>query len=177
MVEPAESKPARPRRRRGPAAVADLLGEVLGPAARRRGFATLDLFAHWADIVGAAYADTTRPDRLLWPRRLDDAGEAAFEPATLTVRCEGSRALLFQHEAPQILERINAMFGFPAVARIRVVQRPIERPPSRRPPRLRPLTRAEEDRVAGLVAEIADDRLREALLRLGRAVVAAPRPT
>ena len=163
------------RRRRGPEPVGDLIGDVLAPAAKKRGFASTDLFAHWPDIVGAAYADATRPERLSWPRRLDDGGEAAFEPATLIVRCEGARALLFQHDAPRILERINAHFGFPAVARLKIVQKPIERLGPARPPRLRALGAAEEARVDGLTAGIEDEGLRTALARLGRAVAASRR--
>ena len=163
------------RRRRGPEPVGDLIGDVLAPSAKKRGFASTDLYSHWPDSVGAAYADATRPERLSWPRRLDDGGEVAFEPATLIVRCEGARALLFQHDAPRILERINAHFGFPAVARLKIVQKPIERLGSARPPRLRALGAAEEARVDGLTAGIEDEGLRAALARLGRAVVASRR--
>lgn len=168
----ASPNPPRPtgRRRRGPAPVGELLGDVLGPAAKKRGFASTDLFTHWADIVGGSYADATRPERLSWPRRLADGGEDAFEPATLIVVCEGARALLFQHDAPRILERINAHFGFPAVARLKIVQKPIERLGPTRPRRLRALGAAEEARVADLTAGIEDQGLREALARLGRAV-------
>lgn len=171
----ARGKPAHGRRRRGPAPVADLLGDVLSPAARKRGFASLDLFRHWAEIVGPAYAGATQPERLSWPRRMDDGGEDAFEPATLFVRCEGARALLFQHELPQILERINTVFGYPAVGRIRIAQKPIVRPVVARPPRLRALSAAEEARVTALTAEIEDDGLRRALVALGRAVTAGRR--
>ena len=156
--------------------MSDLLGDVLKPAAKKRGFATTDLFAHWGDIVGARHRDHSQPERLSWPRRLEDGGEDGFEPATLFVRVEGARALLFQHEIPQILERINAVFGFPAVARIRIVQKPIVRPVVARAPRLRPLGRAEEAHIESLTAEIEDEGLKAALQRLGRAVVASRRP-
>lgn len=162
-------------RRRGALPVGDLIGDVLAPAAKKRGFASTDLFAHWPDVVGAAYADVTRPERLSWPRRLDDGGEQAFEPATLIVRCEGARALLFQHDAPRILERINAHFGFPAVARLKIVQKPIERLGPARPPRPRTLGAAEEARVVALTAGIEDEGLRAALTRLGRALAATRR--
>lgn len=156
-------------------AVGDLLGDVLGPAAKKRGFASTDLFAHWPEIVGASYAEATRPERLSWPRRLADGGEDAFQPATLTVVCEGARALFFQHDVPRILERINVHFGFPAVARIRIVQKPIEHLGPVRPPRPRALGAAEEARVAGLTAGIEDEGLRAALTRLGRALAASRR--
>jgi hypothetical protein len=163
--------PTARRGRRGAVAVADLVGDLLKPAARRRGFAGLDLLTRWPEIVGAAHAAGTRPERLSWPKRLEDGGEDGFEPAILTVACEGGRAVFFQHEVPQILERINAVFGFPAVGRIRIVQKPIARLDRPRPPRLRALSPTEEARVAELTAEIADDRLKAALVRLGRAVI------
>lgn len=168
--DPAPS--SKPRRRRGPAPVADLVVDVLRPAAKKRGFAGTDLFTHWGEIVGAAYRDVTQPERLSWPRRLEDGGEEGFEPAVLTVRCEGARALLFQHDAPRLLERINAHFGFPAVARLKIVQKPIARPAVARPPRLRKLSAVEEAKVGALTAGIEDEGLRAALTRLGRAVTA-----
>lgn len=163
------------RRRRGPAPVADLLGDVLKPSAKKRGFASTDLFAHWPDIVGPVHRDHSQPERLSWPRKLEDGGEDGFEPATLIVRVEGARALMFQHEIPQILERINAVFGFPAVARIRIVQKPIIRPQVARAPRPRPLTRAEEARVRDLTDGIEDEGLKRALVSLGAAVLTAPK--
>ncbi|MBV5266526.1 DUF721 domain-containing protein [Pinisolibacter aquiterrae] len=166
---------SKPGRRRGPAPVADLLAGLIGPAARKRGFASTDLFTHWGEIVGAAYRDVTQPERLSWPRRLEDGGEDGFEPATLTVRCEGARALLFQHDAPRILERINAHFGFPAVARLKIVQKPIDRPRIAPAPRLRALSASEEAFVRDATAGIDDEGLRAALSRLGRAIVASSR--
>ena len=49
--------------------LADIIASPLSAACRKRGFATLDLVAHWPDIVGPAYAETTAPDQLSWPRR------------------------------------------------------------------------------------------------------------
>lgn len=158
---------------RGPKPVADLVVELMKPAARKRGFATVDLVAYWADIVGQAYADCTRPEKLSWPKRLEDGGEQGFEPATLTVACEGSRALLFQHEAAEIARRINAVFGFQAVGRIRIVQKPLSRIDVPRAPRLRELTPAESRRLSGSLDGIEDDGLKAALERLGRAVLAS----
>jgi hypothetical protein len=175
--DPDSPRPTAPRGRRGAVAVADLVGPLLKPAARRRGFAALDLITRWGEIVGAQHATGTRPERLSWPKRLEDGGEDGFEPATLTVTCEGGRALFFQHEIPQILERINSVYGFPAVGRIRIVQKPLTsfaRPRAARP---RLLSAAEEARIAGLTGGIADEPLREALARLGRAIVGRPPAT
>ena len=175
-AEPSDAQRRPAPGRRGPRAVADLLDGCLEPAAKKRGFASTDLFRNWGAIVGARYADVTRPERLSWPRRLEDGGEDGFEPATLIVRCEGARALMFQHEAPVILERINAVFGFPAVGRLKIVQKPLARLVIAPAPRLRPLSAAQEAHVAEITAEIADDGLKQALVALGRAVLGSKKP-
>lgn len=166
----ATSQPPAGVRRRGARQIADLIGGVIGPAARKRGFASVDLFSYWPDIVGSAFAEHTQPERLHWPKRIETGGQEAFEPATLTVRCEGSRALLFQYEAAAVVERINAIFGFRAVARLRIVQMPIVRFTIPTPRRIEVLSEPQESALKADVAGVEDAGLRDALIRLGRAV-------
>ena len=45
--------------------------------------------------------------------------------ATLVLRVDGGRSLDVQHNARQIIERINAYFGYAAVAELRIVQAPV----------------------------------------------------
>ena len=97
--------------------VAELIGKSLDPIVQKRGLARAELLAWWPDIVGAAYAGRTVPERIRWPRD----GKAA----TLVVCCDPSLALQFQHEADRVRERLNSYFGYPAVGAIRIVQRPI----------------------------------------------------
>ncbi|KPL52400.1 DUF721 domain-containing protein [Prosthecomicrobium hirschii] len=169
------SEPDAKANRYGARPVADLIPALMRPAAKRRGFASVDLVAYWADIVGAAYADCTRPERLTWPKRIEDGGEQAYEPATLTVAVEGSRALLFQHEAADIARRINAVYGFKAVGRIRIVQKPITRIAVEPSPRPRALSPAEEKRLAASLDGIENEGLKAALERLGRGVMGTER--
>ena len=51
----------------------------------------------------------------------------ADEPpaGTLFIRADGPRAIFVQHELPQIVERVNAFFGYRAVAQARIVQGPV----------------------------------------------------
>jgi hypothetical protein len=153
-------------RRRGVVRLSELLGRVVDPVIARRGFATLDLIAAWPAVVGPAFADCTQPERVLWPR-----GPAA-PGATLVVRVDGPRALFLQHELPQILERVNALLGHGAVARIRIAQGVVAAPTRIRPPVDVPLPPAAEARLAGTVGTVASGPLRAALDRLGRGVLA-----
>lgn len=151
--------------------LADIIAAPLSAACRKRGFATLDLVAHWPDIVGPAYAETTAPDQLSWPRRPKGLiGEEEHEPAVLTVRCSGAAAMRLTLEAPQLIERINTFFGYRLVGRLR----PLQLPPVKIGPRPRPrpaqLSPEAEARVQTLVAGIADDGLKAAVERLGRAI-------
>jgi hypothetical protein len=151
--------------------VAELAGKVLAPVIARRAGMTIDLLAAWPDIAGPPHGDYTRPEKIVWPRKASD--DDPFQPGTLVVACDGARAVLFQHELDQCLERVNTFFGFSAIARIRIVQKPV-RPatPSRRRrlPELEPEARTRLDRIVG---KIEDEELRKRLEKLGRGVFGA----
>ena len=86
--------------------------------------------------------------------------------ATLVLRVDGARALDVQYRARQIIERINAYFGYAAVAELRIVQAPV----AGRLPLARPPGRAATEPLTHEVAHIADPALRGALARLGAGV-------
>lgn len=141
--------------------VARLLGGILDPAARRRGFAEASLLADWATIVGPAIARRCQPVRV-------DHAPGRRGAGTLLLQANGAAALEIQHAAPQLLERINAYFGHRAIRQLRLVQMPLPPVPAPPPPRLRAVSADEEARLAAGVATVADDGLRAALLGLGR---------
>jgi hypothetical protein len=162
------------RKRPGPLygvkAVGSFLPGLTRKAFEKYGFSTASLITDWATIVGRELAACTAPERLKWPRAErteDDAGKGR-PGATLVLRVDGGRSLDVQHGARQIIERINAYFGYAAVAELRIVQAPIgvEDQPQRSVPRQAapPLTQE--------VAHIADPGLRDALARLGAEVKA-----
>ena len=68
---------------------------ALDASARARGFATTSLLSEWGTIVGAELAQFTMPDRVVWPKRRDEAQVAdapkghRVEGATLVLRVEG----------------------------------------------------------------------------------------
>jgi hypothetical protein len=154
-----------------PAALSDLAGAILDPVLRKRSGMSLALLQSWEEVVGPRLAGSTRPERLVWPRRMHE--DDPFEPAALVIACEGAAALHVQHETGEIVARINAFMGFAAVGRIRIVQKPVARPPEPVRPRLRTLDRAEKDAVAAGVRGVEDEALRLSLQRLGESVRAA----
>ena len=151
----------------GVRALAALLPKLAAPAMRKRGFTEAALLTRWDDIVGPGLAADAVPDRLVFPRGRNSG-------ATLHVRVAGAAALELQHLAPQIIERINVFFGYPAVARPALTQGPVVPPPARRetaPPA--PVTAERAGAIDEAAADIADPALRTAIAALGRAVAGA----
>ena len=143
------------------------LGAVLPRAVRRRfqrrGFAQAAVLTQWREIVGGDIAASSCPERLSFPRGRAEGG-------TLRIRVAGGLALELQHLEPVLIERLNAFFGAPTVARLALVQGPLPAPrpaPSR--PQRRALSAAEESQIDAAVAPAADPALRSALRSLARA--------
>ncbi|WP_082826820.1 MULTISPECIES: DUF721 domain-containing protein [unclassified Pseudovibrio] len=150
----------------------ELIGKTMHPVARKRGFASADLLTAWPELVGKKYHGKVQPGRLVWPRAKSSEGEPVAEPATLLVHADGSTALFFTHEAPQLRDRINAFLGWNAVGRIKVVQRPALRTKKITPKPLRELSEIENRRIEQKVASVSDERLKNALEKLGKNLIA-----
>jgi hypothetical protein len=161
----------RPRSAARP--LADLLDSCLGPTLAAQGFATSDVITAWPEIVGSRLSAFTQPLKIEWKRRGSDPGPSSRpEPATLLVRVESAFALEMQHLAPVVIERVNAHYGWRCVGRIVLKQGPVHR--DARAPRPAPdVDASERQRIGAALEAIADDDLKAALDRLGRAVVGA----
>lgn len=158
------------RNGRGFRPLAETAGGIIDPVLRKRAGVTVDLLQSWDEIVRGDLAGMSRPLRIIWPRRAHE--DDPFMPGTLVIACEGFAAMRIQHEAGELCDRVNAFFGFAAVARIRIEQKPVTTHvrPRRRNPEVGP---AAEEKLRSVTREIDDDGLREALQRLGRSVMAS----
>ena len=158
---------------RGAVAVSDLATGILDPVMRKRAGMSVGLVQAWDEIAGPRLARMTRPERIAWPRRLTEYDP--FEPATLIIACEGSAALHVQHEAGEIVGRVNAFLGFAAIGRIKIVQKPVRPAAARIRPRPRELAADEKANLAHRLEGIEDAGLRASLERLGRSVIGSGR--
>lgn len=149
--------------------VADIAAGILEPVISRRAGMTLDLVSAWPDIVGEPWGEFTMPEKINWPRRASD--DDPFEPATLVVACDGARAILFQHVLGECIERVNVFFGFAAISRIRIVQKPLNRRklPVRR--ELPQLGASDNARLQSILGDVENEKLRGSLEKLGRGVL------
>ena len=156
-----------------PKPLADLIDACLGPALAAQGFAASDIIVAWPEMVGERLAKFTQPLRIEWPRGAGARDrDARPEPATIVVRVESAFALEMQHLAPVVMERVNAHYGWRCIGRVVLKQGPVKRrapPPAPTPA----LTDDDRRRVIEAVGNVDEDALREALERLGQAVVGA----
>jgi hypothetical protein len=142
----------------GPRPLSAVMPALVRPAFRGRTAATAQVLADWAAIVGPAFAPLTTPQRL--------------SSGTLTIACAGPMAMELQHVAPALMERVNSFLGRVAVTRLRFVQSVPAGAPRRAAAAILPATEAARVAVAGL----PPGELRDALERLGRVVLATPKP-
>jgi hypothetical protein len=169
---PTASAEAPKRKARGFLHAAAMTRGQLGAAFGKRGFAEARVLLDWRAIMGEALAAHCRPVKVSYA--------AKGFGATLVVLAEGARAPEVEMLAPRIVERVNAHYGYRAIARVKITQtagfaglaeasREFERRPGKGEPGAA-LPPAEAGEVARTVSEVADPDLRAALDRLGRNV-------
>ncbi|WP_174802641.1 DUF721 domain-containing protein [Martelella limonii] len=162
------------RRPRSASQIADVANALIDPILARRAGISTSLLSAWPEIAGETYADFSRPEKIVWPKRQGEGEDSGFRPGTLTIACEGARVLFLTHAQDELIHRVNGFFGFIAVDRIKVIQKPVQPPgPQRRPkPQLSPAERRDlEARLDGIESEA----LRNAILRLGAGVMSEKR--
>ncbi|WP_455874887.1 DUF721 domain-containing protein [Rhizobium yanglingense] len=147
--------------------ISELANGLIDPVLAKRAGINTALLGSWDEIAGEDFADCTRPEKIAWARGNE---VDTYKPGVLTIACEGARALFLTHAQGELIQRINSFFGFAAVHQIRIVQKPVSQAVkrSRTPPPLKgEAARKLEDMMEG----IEGDKLREAVKRLGTAVL------
>jgi hypothetical protein len=102
------------RRERGFEPASRLLAERIRTAGESRGFAVARLLTQWPEIAGEDLARITRPVKISY-------GREGFG-ATLTLLTTGAVAPMVEMRKEQLRERVNAVYGYSAIARIHLTQ-------------------------------------------------------
>jgi hypothetical protein len=148
-----------------------LLQTSIRRASETRGFAQSRLLTHWAEVVGEDIAAIARPVEVSYARQ--------GMGATLTLLTIGAQAPMLEMQKEKLRERVNAVYGYNAIARIRITQTAPtgfaegqvdfnHRPKAKTPPTVAPETL---HAATSLAAPVADDGLRAALETLARNVL------
>jgi len=83
-------------------------------ASQSRGFAVARLLTHWEEVAGREIAAICRPVEVTY-------GKSGLG-ATLCLLTTGAQAPMLDMEKARIIERVNACYGYRAIARIRITQ-------------------------------------------------------
>jgi hypothetical protein len=167
----APAPPQTPSRRmRGFESASGLLSDRIRTAGERRGFAGSRLLTHWAEIAGEDLSRVTRPVKVGYSR--DGFG------ATLTLLTTSAQAPMVQMQLPKLKERVNACYGYAAIARISLTQTAptgfaegqadFAQAPRAVPPPVDPAIAAEAQATA---EGVQDEGLRSALAALARNIL------
>lgn len=172
----APSPPNAPpsRRMRGFEPAVGLLKDRIRAAGELRGFAMTRLLTHWPEIVGEDLARITRPVKVGHTR--EGMG------ATLTLLTRAAEAPMVQMQLPQIKDRVNACYGYAAIARISLTQTAAtgfaEGQASFAPapkPAPKPADPEIAKAAAATAAGVHDDTLRAALEALAQNILTRPK--
>jgi hypothetical protein len=134
------------------------------------------LQARWKEIVGETLAARTEPVKLSKPRPT----ASGTSVAVLELRVDGPAAALVQHQAPEILSRVNLFLGAGSVGKLRIVQGPVKAriaAPAKAEAAVKarrrkaPLDAAQEAELEEGLSKAPDSPLKDALTKLGREVL------
>ena len=164
----------KPHRPRSASQIADIANSLVDPILAKRSGISTSLLNAWEEIAGESYAAFSRPESINWPRRNEGMEDGSFRPGALTIACEGARVLFLTHAKDELIHRVNGFFGFIAIDRIRIVQKPIQPRTARHPPRPQ-LTLTEKKALERKLDGIESEELRRAILRLGTGVLTEKR--
>lgn len=171
-----DGKPSQPKeeqakeqKRGGPGlrAIALTVAQVTRKPLGKRGLAASSLVADWSAIVGGVLAGETLPLRISFPTGERVGGTLVVQVAS------GPMAMQIQHLEPLIRERVNAHFGYGAVARLSLQQAPMRPKKSRKPPvseQAEPSSEKTYPQIERMLEGIRDPELKAVLARLGRRV-------
>ena len=148
--------------------VSDLVSKLLDPVIEQRAGMTLDLIASWDEIVGSRHARNSRPEKLMWPKQATD--DDPFEPATLVIACESAHVLFLQHDTTSVINRINGYFGFSAVAKVKLIQKPLPERDVVRSKKNKPLALDMQSKLTKSLENIEEGPLKDALRKMGEGV-------
>jgi len=132
--------------------IAPRLGSIL----RKKGGFGADLVENWPQIVGETMGKICLPFKI--------------KSATLFIACEGFACLKIQHQADEIIKKINLFLGIQAIDKIKIVQKSLHIPSDYNIP-IRALNQDEASWLEEQTELIEDSTLRTAMIQLGKNII------
>lgn len=104
----------------GTTSLSRILEGITKPVFKKRGFAECRIITDWEKIVGKVIARYSLPQKLVFPPNAQEGGVLHIEVYDTAFATE------IHYLGPLIREKIATYFGYPAVARLHIIQKPTE---------------------------------------------------
>lgn len=153
-------------RKRGFQQTGGVLAARIRGVAETRGFSHTQIITRWREIVGPDIARIADPVKVTY-------GNKGLG-ATLVLLTKGAFGPELDMQKPVIREKVNAIYGYNAIARIQVTQTSrtgFAEGQTPFAPAPKPTKPADPRKVEAAVAPISNDPLREALARLANNIM------
>ena len=158
---------------KGFASTGRLLAGQIRRTSEARGFAQSKVLTHWAEIAGPDVASIARPVDIKFGR--------GGLGATLTLLTTGAQAPMLEMQKEQLRDKVNAVYGYSAISRIRITQTAatgfadgqvsFEHRPQPTKTEL-----PTDPKAVAAASPVGDDGLRSALERLGTNILNKNKP-
>lgn len=152
-----------------------LLAGRIRKASESKGFAQTKLLTHWTEIAGDHVAAIARPVDVNYGR--------SGMGATLTLLTTGAHAPMLEMQKEQLRDKVNGVYGYNAIARIRITQTAATGFAEGQVEFQTKTTKtvvAPDPRIQGVAEQVAapveDEGLRQALERLGTNIMSKSEP-
>lgn len=143
------------------------LDQLIGPVARaaigKKAAALGNLAARWPEIAGRDLALKAVPERISFPRGAQEGG-------TVTLRVDPAHALAVSYDTARIIDRVNTHFGYPAIAKVKLVQGKPRPSPPRASPAPTVMSDADRAELARALDTVTDPEIKAHLESLGRSL-------
>ena len=161
----------RRSKRSGFTKTSQLVAGQIRTASQGRGFSQSKLLTHWAEIAGEQVAKISRPVEVNYGR--------GGLGATLTLLTTGAQAPMLEMQKDALRDKVNAVYGYNAITRIRITQTAahgfsdgrVEFAQRGSTSADRTPTPSAISSATETAADVADDSLRKALTRLGAHII------
>jgi hypothetical protein len=149
--------------------LSEATAKIAGRSFERKYIALGRIVSNWREIAGENLADKAQPVKLYYRKKKKDAGKPT---ATLEVAASSADSTKMHYQKGLMLERINQIFGEEWITDIKFVAvvanaKPLKK--AKKPPA--PLTEEEKKTLSGMVLDIADEEIKDALLSLGQGII------
>ncbi len=102
------------KRKSGFKAISSLLGYQTKNVVEKRGFTVTRVLTHWREIVGEDISLIAKPIKI--------GSNQQGLGSTLTVLCLGAYAPILQTMLNEIREKVNSVYGYSAISKVRITQ-------------------------------------------------------